>query len=83
MARQTSFTNHVVHMFRPIDVASMAGIIDLEDHDDVKANADKIIDRISRGEDETGLMPPRDNGGPWPTEWIDLFKRWKEEGFPE
>ena len=83
MARKTSFKDHIVHIFRPIDVTSMAGIIQLEDNDDVKANADKIIDRISRGEDELGLMPPKKNGGPWPQEWIDLFKRWKAEGFAQ
>lgn len=82
MARKTSFKDHIVHMFRPIDVTRMAGIIDLEDYDAVKAGADNILDRISRGENEAGLMPPKDNGGPWPQEWIDLFKRWKDDGFP-
>ena len=83
--RETSFALHIVHMFRPTDIEKMQQLtgIDLESYDEVKGLADKIIDRISRGENETGLMPPKDNGGPWPQEWIDLFKRWKDEGFPE
>jgi hypothetical protein len=28
-------------------------------------------------------MPPRDAGGPWPQEWIDLLKRWQNENFPK
>ena len=30
-----------------------------------------------------GNMPPRDAGGPWPQEWIDLLKRWQSEDFPK
>ena len=84
MARKPSFKDHIVHMFRPIDVTEMtARGLNLEDFAVVKTNADEIIDRISRDENAAGLMPPKDKGGPWPQEWIDLFKRWKDEDFPE
>ena len=26
-------------------------------------------------------MPPPAAGGPWPSEWLDLLRRWKESGF--
>ena len=78
-----SFKNHIAHMFRPEDITGMAGRIDLTSRDAVKNNADKIIDRITRGENDLGLMPPKADGGPWPPEWIVLFMRWKNEGFPD
>jgi hypothetical protein len=83
MAVKPSFKNHIVQMFRKEDIEKMEPYFDLTDYDAVKAKADVIIDRISRGADEGGLMPPKANGGPWPQEWIDLFKRWKDDGFEQ
>ena len=83
MAVKPSFKNHIVQMFRKEDIEKMEPYFDLTDYDAVKAKADVIIDRISRGADAGGLMPPKANGGPWPQEWIDLFKRWKDDGFEQ
>ncbi|GAG66565.1 unnamed protein product, partial [marine sediment metagenome] len=55
-----SFANHIRPMFRQLDVDSMDGIIDLTSKDEVQANADAIIERINRGADDAGVMPPKD-----------------------
>jgi anaerobic selenocysteine-containing dehydrogenase len=87
MAVQPSFKNHIVQMFRQEDIDGMNNAggrsFDLTDKAAVEAKADEIIDRISRDARDGGLMPPAANGGPWPQEWIDLFIRWKEEGFAD
>lgn len=81
--RPTSFALHIRTMFRPDpDVDHMLNQVgmDLTSRDVVKDNADAILGRLTG---ESGdLMPPEDEGGPWPHEWIDLFRRWKDEGFP-
>ena len=61
------------HNMRSLDAASS---IDLWDYDSVRGKATKIITRLGHG------MPPETHGGPWPQEWIDLFVRWKNAGFP-
>ncbi|MET9461967.1 hypothetical protein ABZY05_44255 [Streptomyces canus] len=42
-------------------------------YDDVVAHATGILKSL-----EDNTMPPPAFGGPWPKEWIDLFRRWKE-----
>jgi hypothetical protein len=48
-------------------------------YDQVKAQAARILSRLKNEDDP---MPPADEGGPWPQEWITLFERWITEGFP-
>src|SRR4029453_12750486 len=81
--RPTSFAPHPPRMFRPNpDVAHMVPIgIDLSSHDEVKANAAAILERL-RADPDDGMMPPAGSGGPWPEEWIALFERWINEGMP-
>ena len=55
----TSFAKHIVHMFRQEDIDGMDGRIDLTSIDEVKAKADAIIDRINRGVNDPGVMPPK------------------------
>ncbi|MFI9615886.1 hypothetical protein ACIHCM_30115 [Streptomyces sp. NPDC052023] len=66
---------HIRPMFRATDRAHMAAAMNLWTYEDVVAHADEILDRL-----EAANMPPASSGGPWPQEWIDLFRRWKDSG---
>ncbi len=59
-------------MFRATDRDHMAFAVDLWDYDSVVAHADDILARLE------GDMPPVSTGGPWPPEWITLFRRWND-----
>jgi hypothetical protein len=61
-------------MFRAMDREHMGFAVDLWDYDVVVAQADDILARLAAD------MPPVDSGGPWPEEWIALFRRWIESG---
>jgi hypothetical protein len=61
-------------LFRDKDISSMSMAFDLASYDDVRANADQILAQLS---DET--MPC---DGPWPTERVELFRRWVDGGCP-
>jgi hypothetical protein len=50
------------------------GGFDLKRYEDVRDKADLIFSRL---EDRT---MPADESGPWPDEWINLFRRWIDEG---
>jgi hypothetical protein len=52
----------------------MAGMIDLFSYADVKSNAEGIYNRLADG------TMPADDSGPWPNEWVELFRRWIDEG---
>ena len=52
----------------------MEWAFDLWDYDDVKENAEAILERI-----EDGTMPCDD---PWPEDRIEVFKKWVSEGTP-
>ncbi|MDA1013175.1 MAG: hypothetical protein O3A00_01840 [Planctomycetota bacterium] len=82
--RKPSFRLHIRPMFTDNDISSMNPWFDLSNLEDVKANAAGIVERLE-DKDLGRVMPPRpDRGtGPWPEEWIRLFKRWVSEGFPE
>ncbi|AJT69926.1 hypothetical protein T261_8333 [Streptomyces lydicus] len=68
---------HIRPMFRATDRDHMIPLsLNLWEYDSVVEHADDILDRL-----EDGTMPPTALGGPWPQEWIDLFRRWKEGGF--
>lgn len=69
---------HIRPMFRIIDRDHMLYKFDLYDYDKVVKVAGDILKRVSQIRD----MPPTDSGGPWPDEWIALFKRWIECDFP-
>lgn len=77
---------HIRPMFRLLDhermLSSFLGDrrIDLFDYDQVRAKAARILSRLR--EEPPGCMPPDTHGGPWPEEWIALFARWSELGFP-
>lgn len=72
--RTPRFELHIRPMFRLTDREHMLFAFDLSDYDAVAANADDILERL--GAD----MPPPGASGPWPEEWIELFKRWIDSG---
>jgi hypothetical protein len=68
---------HILPMFRLIDHNHMTSFFNLLDYDAVVTNKDDINDALS-----ANSMPPASTGGPWPEEWIALFKRWTDAGCP-
>ena len=70
----TTFANDIRFLFRESDRDAMEAWFDLWSWDDVRDNADEILERL-----EDGSMPCDD---PWPAERITLFRRWLEAGCP-
>jgi hypothetical protein len=78
--RPVSYKLHIRPMFTDVDVDHMNDqLIDLASYQDVKDAADAILDRVSREPGDKKLMPPESTTGPWPDEWVALFKRWIDE----
>ncbi len=73
-----SFAADIRPLFRDVDIQHMSWFCDLSKYEDVRDNADDILDRIT----QTGpkMMPPANDGGPWPQAQIDLFRQWKDSG---
>jgi CDGSH-type Zn-finger protein/truncated hemoglobin YjbI/ferredoxin len=69
---QVSFEKHIKPLFRSRDQQSMKFAFDLWSYDDVKANAQAILDRLDKG-----TMPC---DGAWPREQIAAFERWLQSG---
>ena len=67
-----SFAQHIKPLFRPTDREAMTFAFDLWDIDDVRSNADAILDRL-----EQGTMPC--DGG-WSSDEVELFGRWVVTG---
>ena len=67
-----SFDQHIKPLFRERDRKSMTFAFDLWDVDDVRSNADAILDRL-----QEGTMPC--DGG-WPSDNVELFGRWIATG---
>ena len=61
-------------LFREKDVSEMSWAFDLASYDNVRANAGKILERLSNGS-----MPC---DGAWPAERIELFRGWVDAGSP-
>jgi CDGSH-type Zn-finger protein/truncated hemoglobin YjbI len=68
------FEQHIKPLFRRRDRQSMSFAFDLWSHADVSQHADAILGRL-----QAGTMPC---DGPWPTEKIDVFRRWADAGKP-
>jgi hypothetical protein len=62
-------------LFREKDRDSMRRAFDLWSYADVQSHADSIVERL-----KNGSMPC---DGAWPSERVELFERWIEEGKPE
>lgn len=72
-----SFADDVRPLFRDRDIDAMrrAGGFDLGRYEDVRARADRILDRL-----EAGDMPC---DGAWSSDKVATFRRWVEAGTPE
>ena len=68
------FEQHIKPLFRRRDRQSMSFAFDLWSREDVSQHAEAILGRL-----RDGTMPC---DGPWPTEKIDVFRRWAEAGKP-
>jgi CDGSH-type Zn-finger protein/truncated hemoglobin YjbI len=66
------FEQHVKPLFRERDRTSMKFAFDLWSYEDVRANAEGILERV-----KAGTMPC---DGAWSAEWIEVFARWTESG---
>jgi hypothetical protein len=71
---ELSFERDIKPLFRESDRDAMEFTLDLWDYQDVRDNADAILEQV-----ETGRMPCDDA---WPEDKIDLFRRWTEAGMP-
>ena len=69
-----SYESDIRPLFRDKDRERMEFAFDLWSYDDVKENADLILERLEEGD-----MPC---DGAWPDEQVALFKRWVESGTP-
>jgi hypothetical protein len=78
MAASVRFKNDIRRLFTDTDIQHMSWFCDLSKYEDVRDNADDILDRLTRT--DLKQMPPTSADGPWPQEQIDLFRQWKEGG---
>jgi hypothetical protein len=83
MEKPTSFAADILPLFNPLDIQSMAWFCDLSKYDDVKANAQEILDRLN-GRGGAVMPPPPSKGGdgPWSAANIALFASWIDAGYP-
>ena len=70
-----SFAADIKPLFREKDRDSMRSAFDLWSYTDVQTHAAAIADRLKKGS-----MPC---DGAWPSERVELFERWVEQGKPE
>jgi hypothetical protein len=74
-------------MFRALEREHMSFVINLWKYNNAAAPQQlqfyqKILNRL-KSPDPGVVMPPPNEGGPWPAEWISLFERWINEGMHE
>ena len=75
--KPVGYAQHLLTLFTDVDIDHMNNVgLDLTDYQVVRDNADLILKRLDH---DTKYMPPLPNG-PWPVEWINLFRRWIAEG---
>ncbi len=70
-----SFELHIKPLFRERDRKSMTFAFDLWSYDDVRANAEAILERV-----KAGTMPC---DGTWPPDWVGVFERWTTTGLSD
>ncbi len=72
-----SFDRDIKSLFTKVDRDHMDFMFDLWSYNDVKKNADDVLDAVAGGR----MPPPPPRGeGPWSPDKIDLFKRWMDGG---
>ncbi len=72
---EISFDADIKPLFREKDRDAMRRRFDLWSHADVDANADAIAERL-----KDGSMPC---DGSWPSDRVDVFEQWIEQGKQE
>ena len=70
-----SFARDIQPLFRESEREAMEFAFDLWDFDDVRTNAQDILERLT-----DGTMPCDED---WPEEQLATFRRWIEAGMPE
>jgi hypothetical protein len=70
-----SYDEHIRPLLREDDRESMLFAFDLWSYEDVSANAIAILEKVS-----AGAMPC---DGAWPSERVELFRRWMDTGMRE
>lgn len=73
--RTPVFELHILPMIRATDREHMRFAFDLWDYEQLVQHAETFADRVAVD------MPPATAGGPWPDEWVQLFRRWMATGF--
>lgn len=68
------FEHDIRPLFRPKDIESMSSKFDLSSYEDVRANANAILSRLS-----DGSMPC---DGAWPADRVAQFQDWVNAGCP-
>src|SRR5262245_6650944 len=74
-ADRLTFESHIRPLFRQRDRQSMRFAFDLWAYNDVVEHAVEILRRV-----ENGSMPC---DGAWPSERVEVFRRWVDSGMPE
>jgi truncated hemoglobin YjbI len=69
------FERHIKPLFRERDRTSMKFAFDLWSYDDVRDNAQAILERV-----KAGTMPC---DAAWPEDWVAALERWVSAGTPE
>jgi CDGSH-type Zn-finger protein/truncated hemoglobin YjbI len=69
------FERYIKPLFRERDRKSMKFAFDLWSYDDVRQNAQAILERV-----KAGTMPC---DGAWPGEWVEVLERWTQSGMSE
>jgi hypothetical protein len=82
--RPVMFELHIRPLFRSLDREHMSFALNLWKYLDAPANQrvafyQRILAKL-KASDLSNVMPPTNEGGPWPQEWLDLFERWVQEG---
>jgi hypothetical protein len=68
-----TYSGDIRSLFRDGDVEAMSSAFDLSSYEDVRANAERIYERLAEG-----TMPC---DGPWPSENVQRFRSWIDQGF--
>ncbi len=74
MTDRPTFARDIRPLFRDSDVRAMKFAFDLTSHEDVRANAEAIHQRLADG------SMPCDGG--WPADDVALFRSWIDSGSP-
>jgi hypothetical protein len=80
------FELHIRPLFRSLDREHMSFAFNLWQYPEGPGSDPitfftLILNRLKASAPDV-VMPPPYAGGPWPTEWIDLFERWLAAGAP-